>query len=36
MHELRFSTPLIAYLETGEDQRIREEIRSFLPDEHTS
>jgi hypothetical protein len=36
MHGLRFSTPLIEYLESGEDQYIRDVISGFLPDEHTS
>ncbi len=33
MQELRFSTPLIAYLENGADERIKQEIRRFRTDD---
>ena len=36
MQELHFSTPLIAYLEHGDDERIKQEIRCFLTDDRTS
>jgi HEAT repeat protein len=36
MHGMNFSTPLVEYLEHGEDPRIRGEIRSLLPDEQSS
>jgi len=35
MQGLHFSTPLIAYLEKGDDERIKQEIRCFLTDERT-
>jgi HEAT repeat protein len=33
MHGMRFSTPLVEYVEHGKDPRIREEILSLLPGE---
>jgi HEAT repeat protein len=35
MQGLHFSTPLIAYLEHGDDERIKQEIRCFLTDDRT-
>ena len=32
MHRLKFSTPLIAYLENGADERIKQDIRCFMAD----
>lgn len=36
MQGLQFSTPLIEYLENGDDERIKQEIRSFLTDNRKS